>query len=95
MAHYAVINSDNIVEEVITAPLDGLEVKYSIAYKKPLKQCSYNTQGGIHVLGGTPFRKNYPGPGYTYDPVRDAFIPPKPDDNAILNEDTCLWELPQ
>ena len=95
MAHYAVINSENIVEEVITAPLDGLEVKYAAVYGKPLKQCSYNTQGGVHVLGGTPFRKNYPGPGYTYDPVRDAFIPPKPDDNAILNEDTCLWELPQ
>jgi len=95
MAHYAVINSDNIVEEVITAPLDGLEVKYSIAYNRTLKQCSYNTRGGVHLLGGTPFRRNYPGSGYTYDAVRDAFIPPKPDDNAILNEDTCLWELLQ
>ena len=95
MAHYAVLDSDNIVQEVITAPLDRLEVKYGAVYGKPLKQCSYNTQGGVHVLGGTPFRKNYPGPGYTYDPVRDAFIPPKLDDNAILNEDTCLWELPQ
>jgi len=95
MAHYAVINSDNVVEDVITAPLGGLEVKYSIAYNRTLKQCSYNTQGGVHQLDGTPFRKNYPGPGYTYDPVRDAFIPPKFDDNAILNEETCLWELPQ
>lgn len=94
MAHYAVIDSDNVVEEVITAPLDRLEVKYSQIYGKPLKQCSYNTRGGVHLLGGTPFRKNYPGPGYTYDPVRDAFIPPKPNDNAILNEETCLWELP-
>jgi len=95
MAHYAVINSDNIVEEVISAPLGGLEVKYSVACNRTLKQCSYNTHGGVHALGGTPFRRNYPGPGYTYDAVRDAFIPPKLDDNAILNEDTCLWELPQ
>jgi len=95
MAHYAVINSDNVVEDVITAPLDGLEVKYSIAYNRTLKQCSYNTRGGVHLLGGAPFRRNYPGSGYTYDAVRDAFIPPKLDENAILNEDTCLWELPQ
>jgi len=95
MAHYAVLDSDNIVQEVITAPLGGLEDKYSIAYNQTLKQCSYNTQQGAHILGGTPFRKNYPGSGFTYDSVRDAFIPPKPDENAILNEDTCLWELPQ
>jgi len=47
----------------------------------------------IHLLGGTPLRKNYAGIGYTYDPVRDAFIPPKPDGEGwVLNEDTCLWE---
>ena len=40
-------------------------------------QCSYNTMKGQHSLGGTPFRKNYPGPGYKYDEDRDAFIPPK------------------
>ena len=58
------------------------------------KQTSYNIRGGIHKLGGTPFRKNYGGVGYTYDEDRDAFIPPKPFDSWILNEDTCIWQAP-
>ena len=58
------------------------------------KQTSYNTQGGQHILGGTPFRKNHAGVGYSYDQIRDAFIPPKPFNSWILNEDTCQWEAP-
>ena len=58
------------------------------------KRTSYNTRGGEHVNGGTPFRKNYAGIGYTYDEARDAFIPPKPFDSWLLDEDTCLWESP-
>ena len=58
------------------------------------KQTSYNTRGGIHKLGGTPFRKNYGGVGYTYDEDRDAFIPPKPYNSWVLNEETCRWEAP-
>jgi hypothetical protein len=58
------------------------------------KQTSYNTHKGIHNNGGTPFRKNYAGIGYTYDEDRDAFIPKKPYNSWILNEDTCLWEAP-
>jgi hypothetical protein len=58
------------------------------------KQTSYNTHGGIHKLGGTPFRKNHAGIGYTYDTQRDAFIPAKPYNSWILNEDTCIWESP-
>jgi hypothetical protein len=58
------------------------------------KQTSYNTKGGIHRLGGTPFRKNYAGIGYSYDQTRDAFIAPKPYDSWTLNENTCLWEAP-
>ena len=57
-------------------------------------QTSYNTYGGVHKLGGTPFRKNYAGIGYKYDQTRDAFIPPKPYNSWTLNEDTCLWEAP-
>ena len=57
-------------------------------------QTSYNTHGGVHTLGGTPLRKNYAGIGYTYDEARDAFIPPKPFDSWLLNEDTCLWDAP-
>ena len=57
-------------------------------------QTSYNTYGGEHRLGGTPFRKNYAGIGYKYDQTRDAFIPKKPFNSWILNETTCLWEAP-
>lgn len=66
-------------------------------------QTSYNTRGGIHYQPDSDIpsedqikslRKNYAGIGYTYDPVRDAFIPQKPSDQYILNEETCLWELP-
>jgi len=55
---------------------------------------SYNTQGGVHKLGGTPFRKNHAGIGYTYDEDKDAFIPQKPYNSWTLNETTCLWEAP-
>jgi hypothetical protein len=58
------------------------------------KQTSYNTIGGIHKLGGTPFRKNHAGIGYTYDETRDAFIAPKPFNSWTLNENTCQWESP-
>lgn len=57
-------------------------------------QTSYNTHGGVHRLGGTPLRKNYAGIGYTYDESRDAFIPPKPSEDAVLDEETCLWVVP-
>jgi len=56
-------------------------------------QTSYNTHAGQHPEG-RPLRKNYAGIGFTYDPVRDAFIPPKPDDSWVLNEETCQWEDP-
>ena len=55
---------------------------------------SYNTVGGVHSLGGTPFRKNYAGKGFEYDVERDAFIPPKPFPSWVLNEQSCLWEAP-
>ena len=59
-----------------------------------VRRMSYNTQGGVHRLGGTPFRKNYAGVGYMYDPVRDAFYAPQPYPSWTLNEDTCYWEPP-
>ena len=58
------------------------------------KQTSFNTVGGVHKTGGTPFRKNFAGIGMTYDEDRDAFIAPKPFNSWILNETTCLWESP-
>ena len=58
------------------------------------KQTSYNTHGGVHSSGGTPLRKNHAGIGYTYDEDRDAFVPPKPFNSWVLNQNTCLWETP-
>lgn len=99
MAHYAFLDSDNIVVEVITGvdeEVDGTdwEQHYGDLRNATCKRTSYNTIGGIHNQGGTPYRKNYAGIGFSYDPVRDAFIPPKPFDSWILNEESCLWEDP-
>ena len=59
------------------------------------KQTSYNTYGGVHVIDQSKaFRKNYAGIGYYYDPIRDAFIPPKPFPSWTLNEESCLWDSP-
>jgi hypothetical protein len=58
------------------------------------KQTSYNTYAGVNNNGGKPLRKNHAGIGYTYDEDRNAFIPPKPFNSWILNEDTCNWEAP-
>ena len=58
------------------------------------KQTSYNTIAGSHKLGGTPFRKNHAAVGYIYDDDRDAFIPKKPFNSWILDEETCLWKAP-
>jgi len=58
------------------------------------KQTSYNTRGGEHILGGTPFRKNFAGVNWKYNQTLDAFIPPKPYNSWILNQTTCLFEAP-
>ena len=73
---------------------DGKELELCARTGDTYRQTSYNTRGGVHTLGGTPFRKNYAGIGYTYDSVRDAFIPPQPYASWTLNEDTCLWDAP-
>ena len=73
---------------------EGLEDELSARTGETYKQTSYNTRGGVHLLDGTPFRKNYAGIGFTYDEARDAFIPPTPYPSWVLEEDTCLWEAP-
>jgi len=97
MAHYAFLDQDQIVTEVIV----GIDENQLIEGKDPetwygqfrgqvCKRTSYNTKGGVHIDGGTPFRKNYAGIGFIYDESRDAFIPPKPFESWMLNESTCL-----
>lgn len=90
MSHFAKINSEGIVEQVIVAEQDFIETGI-LGDPSNWVQTSYNTRGGYHPEG-RPLRKNYAGIGFTYDPVRDAFIPPRPGEDYILNEDTCLWE---
>lgn len=93
MSHFAQIDENNIVTQVIVAEQDFIN---SGAVGDPSRwvQTSYNTSGGQHKNGGTPLRKNYAGIGYSYDVSRDAFIPPKPFNSWSLNEDTCWWEAP-
>lgn len=99
MAHYAFLDQNNIVVEVIVGKDENdegidWETHYGAFRGQICKRTSYNTYGGVHTGGGTPFRKNYAGIGYTYDSVRDAFIPPKPYASWVLNENTCLWDSP-
>ena len=96
MSHFAKLDENNIVTFVTVGRQedDGKEADLCARTGDVYKQTSYNTHGGVHALGGTPLRKNYAGIGYTYDPVRDAFIAPKPYASWLLNETTCLWDAP-
>jgi hypothetical protein len=90
MAHYAFLDNNNIVTEVIvgideTELIEGLlpETWYGNFRSQVCKRTSYNNN----------IRYNYAGIGYTYDSVKDAFISPKPEiGNWILNENTCRWD---
>jgi hypothetical protein len=97
MAHYAFLDEHYIVTEVIVGKDESnfdWEKHYGDFRGQLCKRTSYNTIGGVHNAGGTPFRKNYAGIGYSYDPDRDAFIPPKPYPSWVLDEITCLWSAP-
>jgi len=96
LAHFAKLDENNVVIFVTVGRDEdnGKEAELSARTGDVYKQTSYNTHGGVHALGGTPFRKNYAGLGYTYDAGRDAFIAPQPYPSWLLNEDTCLWESP-
>lgn len=106
MAHYALLDEENIVTQVIVGknedetwqdqPMDW-EAYYGG------KRTSYNTRGGVYYDPTTndpdpdqskAFRKNFAGIGFSYDATRDAFIPPKPYPSWVLNEFSCLWEAP-
>jgi hypothetical protein len=105
MAHFAKLDENNIVVTVVVGRQedDGLEAELTARTGDIYKQTSYNTRAGVHYdpETGEPsedqtkaLRFNYAGIGFTYDPERDAFIPPKPFDSWVLDEDTCLWEAP-
>ena len=102
MAHYVVLDSNNIVVNGFVGRDENEDgVNWEQYYSA--KRTSYNTRGGVHYDPDTnkpsadqskAFRKNYAGIGYTYDEARDAFIPPQPFPSWTLNESTCLWEAP-
>ena len=106
MAHFAQLDENNNVINVIViadedTSIDGIEnEEIGIQFCQRLfpntiwKKTSYNTFAGQHAFDKEPFRKNYACIGMTYDPVRDAFIPPKPYDSWLLVESTCQWEAP-
>ena len=101
MAYYAVLNEKNIVTQVFVgrdeddlAPGVTDWETYYAPEGHTVKRTSYNTHRGEHVLGGTPFRGNYAGVGYSYDETLDAFLPPKPYASWTLNETTYSWEAP-
>ena len=98
MSHFAQIDDNNIVTQVIKAEQDFID---TLPDSDKWIQTSYNTHWGQHYSdetgepdGGTQLRKNFAAIGYTYDPVRDAFIPPQPFPSWTLNEDKCDWEAP-
>lgn len=102
MAHYAFLDENNVVTMVIVGKNEGEDgINWEEFYGAV--RTSYNTAAGIYYNPETglpaqdqskAFRKNYAGIGYTYDKVRDAFIPPKQYESWLLNEDTCCWEPP-
>jgi hypothetical protein len=102
MAHFAKLGVGNIIIKVAVVSNDialteqaGVDFLNNLYGSRDVwKQTSYNTKAGVHLNGGTAFRKNYAGIGYTYDQTRDAFIPKKPFNSWILNETTCQWEAP-
>ena len=105
MSHFAKLNENNEVIFVTVGRQqdDGLEAELTARTGDVYKQTSYNTRGGVHYNPETgepsedqnkALRFNYAGIGFTYDEERDAFIPPKPYDSWVLDEDTCLWVAP-
>lgn len=103
MAHYALIDDNNIVTQVFvgkdeneTLPegFASWEQYYCPPTAKACLRTSYNTTCGIHKNGGQPFRKNYAGIGFMYDEQLNAFIPPKPHPSWILESQSGTWQAP-
>jgi hypothetical protein len=99
MAHFAEVDENNIVLRVLVVDdsneSDGQNfLANTLGLGGTWLKTSYNTYAGVHANGGTPFRKNYAGIGYSYDEALDAFIAPKPYPSWVLNEESCVYEAP-
>lgn len=98
MAHFAKVDDNNIVIDVVKVPDEqehrGEAYMHEIGFTGRYIQTSYNTYGNVHFFGEAPLRGNYAGIGYIYDTELDVFYRPRPNEDAILNLDTFLWEYP-
>ena len=99
MAHYALLNSANVVTQVITGKDEtdtshNWEDYYGNFHNCNVKRTSYNTKKNTHILGDTPFRGNYAGIGYTYYTDSDVFMPPKPFTSWIMATANATWVAP-
>ena len=104
MAHYALLDENNVVITVITGKnedeqRDGVDVDWEEWYKNfhgvaGCKRTSYNTNANVHANGGTPFRGNYAAEDYTYDPVNNVFLSPKPHASWVIDTNTWSWKAP-
>ena len=99
MAHYAFLDENNIVTSVITGKDEGVdgvdwEEYYSNIKNQTCKRTSYNTKNNVHLNNGVAFRGNYASKGYSYDVDNDVFIPPKPYDSWLLDENIWDWVAP-
>lgn len=97
ITHYASINENNIVINVIVVPIEALyDEDQNEIEELGAKYCSQLQEGTwLRVYENNTPRKNRAGIGYTYDPDRDAFISPRPSEEYLFNEETCRWYLPQ
>ena len=96
MAHFAQIDSNNIVQQVIVVNnTELLDENGQESESKGIQFCE-SLLGGFWVQTSynASFRKNFAGIGYTFDIARQAFIPPKPYNSWVLNEGTCQWDSP-
>lgn len=82
--HVSVVNNENLLKDGVEDEQTGIDYLIGVHGGGTWKQTSYNNN----------IRKNYAGIGYTYDEVKDAFIPPKPFPSWVLNEETCNWDAP-
>lgn len=98
MAHYALLDENNIVFNVIVGEDESDDIDWEKEYQKAFglrcKRTSYNTYANEHSQGGTPFRKNYAIIGGIYDEELDAFYAQQPYPSWTLNTETCIWEAP-
>jgi hypothetical protein len=99
MAHYAFLDQNNIVTEVIVGKEEGedgvdWEAHYGAFRGQTCKRTSYNSRANEHLSGGVPFRKNFAGIGFLYRADLDAFVPPQPYASWVLDEETATWHPP-